>query len=104
MTQIELKAGEVSMHELQRVTDVITTALHVSFSDRVLDGRALSLALTAMALGVLRDLRIEDPKELLKGIVHEFELSRIAEFAPVRVAAAAAAASPGPAAGSPRRP
>ena len=82
MTEIEIKDGDVSLDEMHDITDVVHAALHDSFHDRVLDGRALVGALIASALGILRDIDANDPKETVKQFVDDVNLDDIMPFDP----------------------
>ncbi len=67
---LRVNTGPISLEEMHDLTDVFMNALHVSFSGRAIDGRALAGSLLSAALGVLRDIGVEDPKLNLQTFRH----------------------------------
>ena len=59
---LRVNTEPISLEDMHDLTDVFMNALHVSFSGRAIDGRALAGSLLSAALGVLRDIGVDDPK------------------------------------------
>jgi hypothetical protein len=81
-----LHIGEdpVGLSEIHDITDVYMTAIHTTFAGRAIDGRALVGALIGGALGVLRELEVEDPKSVALDLINAIDLTEIMPFTPAK--------------------
>ena len=80
--KIAMGQWPVTSEDLHEITDVFMNAIHNAFRDRVLDGRAVAGAFLASALGVLRDLHVEDPKQTAKAFIDAIDIQQVRPFSP----------------------
>ena len=82
--RLHIGEGPVSLEEMQDITDVFMNAIGTSFAGKAIDGRALAGTLLAVALGVLRDIKVEDPKAVAHEYIRAADLAGIMPFSPPR--------------------
>jgi len=80
--KIQMGQRPVTSEDLHEITDVFMNAIHSAFRDRVLDGRAVACAFLASALGVLRDLHVEDPKQIANAFLDAIDIQQVSPFSP----------------------
>lgn len=80
--QIEHTSAEVSLDTIHDITDVLMGAIHATFDGQVIDAAALSAAFILTGLAVMKDARMDHPKERVIDFVRDVDMGSIYSFKP----------------------